>query len=1110
MFLIRQSSRSERATIMHRFALPLLTVLALVVSATSASAQNVSTTGQIRGVVQQQSGVPAEAAVITAINQNTGLQRSALTNADGRYVIALLPPGSYTVTTQVIGFANSERADVPVTLGQTTTVDFTIAVQAVAIEGIEVRTERNQIDAAGANVAQLVNVEQIEGLPSLGRDFVDFIELSGFVTSDPGETTGGQFSIAGQRPSGTNVQIDGVDANNSFFGENRGGSRIPFVFSLESIDQFQIITNGFDVEYGNYSGGIVNVVTRGGTNEFEGTVYGNFRNDALLATGFENENPGNFETQQYAARISGPIVRDKAHFLFSLDGQRRREPQVPLTLANQDPAISGDIERFFDILENQYGIQNAAAGYQPFETTNDAITLFGRIDWNLNENNRLTLRHNYSDFGNLREYTDFFDFTYGVSRAESFESLSNSFVAEVQSVLSENAYNVFRFQWADENRPRQGQDVRPTLTVRVPGVEALRSNDDGLLRYGGTFVAFQNLLDEEKLQFIDNFTYTAGDHTLKAGVNALFTTAFNRFQAPMTGISGNQSAGEFGFNSLEDFAAGNPSQYLRPFQQGERIPGDEFDVVEWSAYVQDEWRVNDKLTATLGLRFDQQSFDTRPDPVADIESAFGFTTGIAPTDSDNISPRISLAYDLNADGRQVLRAGAGYFYGRIPLVLGGNVIQTQRPTVELRCEGEPGSPGAPPLVDEYRNWSPDGSDNPFSCRGGSDAVVPTPSYTVWSDDFEYPETFRANIGFESAVGDDARFAIDLLFSEGFNQYNVRNLNLRPEQFRIAGEDRPVFTPLGVFAPGDDNSVNSRINTDFAEVYAVYSDGRNRAYLANLEFSQNFSATTRLTGSYTFNRAFDNISSSCCTSNGLYGDPIVGATSPNDLGEPGDTDKAWGISQFSRDHSFILSGQTRLPFGIDLSGFWRLTSGRRFTPVVDGDLNGDGLDDNDLPFIYSAAEVPLASAGTPDEAEERALYASILEDNACLSDQVGSYAQRNSCTGPWENRLDLRLSRSFETFGGQRAELQFDFFNVVNGLGSLFCSDSDRVDDPFGGACGWGRITTVTGRDVLSIANFDRANQTYEYRVDDSFGEEATLGSNLLLQFQMQIGFRYYF
>ncbi len=1109
MQLNRASSRTDR-TFMHRLLALAFVALAGLALAGPVAAQSAATTGTIRGQVLQQTGAPAVTAIVTALNTATGLERTALTDEEGRYVVRLLPPGTYTVTTQVIGFADGTREGVGVAIGQTTTVDFTIAVQAITIEGIQVQAQRDQIDAAGANVAQLVDVQQIESLPSLGRDFVDFIQLSGFVSDDPGTTTGGQFSIAGQRPSGTNVQIDGVDANNSFFGENRGGSRIPFVFSLESIDQFQIITNGFDVEYGNYSGGIVNVVTRGGTNQFEGTVYGNFRDDALIASGFEAEDPGTFQVQQYAARFSGPIIRDKAHFLFSLDGQRRREPQLPLSPANQDPSVAADLERFFDILESQYGVADAASGYAPFETTNDVLTLFGRVDWNLNDEHRLTLRHNFADHNNAREFNEFFDFTYGVSRAESFSSVSNSFVAELQSVLSDNAYNVFRFQWADENRPREGQDVRPTLTVRVPGIDAINSGDDGLLRYGGTFVAFRNLLDESKLQFINNFTYSAGDHTFKIGANGLITTAFNRFQAPMSGISGRQSAGEFGFNSLDDFAARNPSQYLRPFQEGERLPGDEFDVVEWSAYVQDEWRVNDKLTATLGLRYDQQSFSNSPDPVAAIESAFGFTTGFAPTDSDNFSPRFSIAYDLDGDGRRVVRAGAGYFYGRIPLVLGGNVIQTQRPTVELRCEGEAGSPAAPPSIDGYAGWSTDGSDNPFTCRGGSDAVVPTPTYTLWSEDFEYPETFRANVGFETTIGDDSRLSIDLLFSEGFKQYNLRDINLRPEQFRIAGEDRPVFTPIDVFSPGGDNDVASRVFTDFSRIYTVHSDGRNRAYLANVELSRNFGETTRFTGSYTFNRAYDNISESCCTSGDVFETPRLGATSPNDLGGPGDDDKAWGISRFSRDHNFILSGQTELPFGVELAGFWRLTSGRRYTPVVDGDLNGDGIDDNDRPFIYAASDLPLASAGSESEAEERALYQSILDDNSCLADQVGSYAGRNSCTGPWINRLDLKLSKEFTTFAGQRAELQLDFFNVANGIGRLFCSTEDQEADPFSGACGWGRITTVTGDEVYSVGSFDRGNRTYSYRVQDDFGEEATLGSNLLLQFQMQIGFRYYF
>ena len=170
------------------------------------------------------------------------------------------------------------------------------------LTGVEVTANARAIDVADAGVKQTVSQEEIAELPALGRDFTDFISLSGLVSPAPEVTTGGQFSIAGQRPSQTSIQIDGVDANNAFFGENRGGSRIPFAFSLESIREFQIITNGFDVEFGAYSGGIVNIVTQGGTNDFRGTLYGNYRGQALTTDDFDGNPPNNFSVQQYAGR----------------------------------------------------------------------------------------------------------------------------------------------------------------------------------------------------------------------------------------------------------------------------------------------------------------------------------------------------------------------------------------------------------------------------------------------------------------------------------------------------------------------------------------------------------------------------------------------------------------------------------------------------------------------------------------------------------------------------------------------------------------------------------------------------------------------------------------
>ncbi|HEU0054733.1 MAG TPA: TonB-dependent receptor, partial [Longimicrobium sp.] len=532
----------------------LLAACLLALFAPAALAAQGVTTGFIRGQVTDENGNPLAGAQVGATNTATSFRGTAVTGADGTYTVRLLPPGTYRVTASQLGRA-SGTANVQVVVGAGATANLRLTPEAVAVTGITATAARgsNTVDATEGGVQEAVSREQIENLPSLGRDFTDFINLSGLVAPDPGTTTGGQFSIAGQRASQTNLLIDGVDANNSFFGENRGGARIPFAFSLESIREFQIITNGYDVEYGSYSGGVVNVVTRGGTNKFEGTAYGNYRSDALTGKNFEGTEPvEDYSVTQYSARVSGPIKRDKAFFLLSLDGQRRREPQLPVTLsryapggAEENAAVFTDIQRFFNILETKYGVNNAAGGYTPFQTSNDVITLFGRVDLNLGENNRLTLRHNYSNYTNGNEFDAGFDFIYGLSRAEQFRDRSHSFVGELQSILGGSTFNTLRFQFADEARPRNGNELRPALIVNLTGGERIG--------YGGTFVSFQNDLDERKLQVIDNLTHVAGDHTLKVGGNLIYTRIHNQF------IS--NGAGEYSFANLDAFEAFNPTSY---------------------------------------------------------------------------------------------------------------------------------------------------------------------------------------------------------------------------------------------------------------------------------------------------------------------------------------------------------------------------------------------------------------------------------------------------------------------------------------------------------------------------------------------------------------------
>lgn len=1092
--------------------LPALLVFSVLVAGRAAG-QDVTTTGQIRGRVIDDAGEPVPNVTVQARNVATGLEREARTTAEGLYHIPLLPPGVYEVTTRALGYRPETVRSVRVSLGVATPVLFELSAAAVALEPVEVIAERPPIDVRDGGVSQSVGEGTIAELPSLGRDFVDFVNLSGLVAPDPGETTGGQFAIGGQRASQTSIQIDGVDANNSFFGENRGGSRIPFVFSIESIRELQIITNGFDVEHGSYSGGIVNVVTKGGTNDLQASVYGNFRDDFLTARPFIDD-PGDpeitsdYSVQQFAGQISGPIVRNKAFFFASVDAQRRREPQLPLTLsrfapggANADPAAFADMQRYFDVLENQYGVQDPAAGYRPFSTTNDAITLFGRVDWNLTPKHRLSVRHNYSDFSNDNEWNGNFDFAYGLSRAEKIEDVSHSFVTELQSVLNDKTFNVLRFQIADETRPRQGKDLRPTLTVNLAGGQQVR--------YGGTFVSFNNNLEETKFQLIDNFTRVMGDHTVKVGGNLIYTDILNRFQAPG---SQNQSAGEFRFASVDAFESFQPSSFFRPIQEGGGIATSPFEVVEWALYAQDSWQVTPKLTATLGLRYDQQSFRDSPRPVVDVERAFGFQTGFAPTDNDNISPRLNAAYDWYGDGRAVLRGGIGYFFGRVPYVVGGNVLQTERPVLEIICNGSiaEGDPDAPPSPAGFADWAIGGADNPTSCADVGAAGVPT--YTVWNRNFEFPETVKANLGYERLIGDRTRVSLDFLYSQSTNLYTVRNLNLRDAQFQLAGEGgRRVFSPSAEFDPTGANSSAARRSLEFGTVLVNFNDGRARAFIGTLGVDHQFPGGIDLAASYTYTRALDNSPYSCCTSSEGYTGTSIGVFGPNDIGGFGDSDRSWGRSDFGRTHTLTATAFAELPLGVRVSAFWKSQSGRPWSVVGDDDLNGDGVNFNDRPFIFRPADLPLASTGAAADAE-RDVYASLLDQYPCVGDFVGQIIERNSCEFPWTHQLDIRLAKRFGTVAGQRAEIQVDFFNVLNGLARVLCDEKADDFDPTSGVCGWGRVTGIfaANRDLLVPQSFDRDAGEILYRVNPNFGQEDLLGSNLILQFQIQLAFRYYF
>lgn len=1050
-----------------------LTLLALTGSPGDLLAQQGVTTGAIVGQIVDNTGAPLAGATVTVRNVETGTTRDVQTSEAGRYTAGFLPPGNYVVTAEFPPLPAEERGPIRVSLGDQKVVD--IALRPVEVEAIAVLVSpENQVDVSQGGVVELIDEEQIENLPALGRDFTDFIALSGLVSPAPEVGTGGQFALGGGRTSATNVQIDGADANNAFFGENRGSSRIPFTFSLESIKEFQIVTNGFDVEFGNYTGGVVNAVTKGGSNEFKGSAFFYGRDQSLTANTFAGQEPEDFSAQQFGFHLGGPIVRDKAHFFVSLDGQQRDQPvfaMVPSEAPNNWPADS--LQRFKDILRDVYGIPQAEidANIGTFEETEDEFSLFGRLDWQLNDRHLLTVRNNYTDFENVNDRVNPEE---ALTHGGPFEDRSNSLVSELTSVMGDRGqgYNTFRFQWSDETRPRPGNNFLPEVDVEIntPSEE---------VEYFGDGTVFRNQLDERKFQLVDNLTWQLGEsgrHTVKLGTNNTFTNIQNLFW-----LSGN---GIYLFRSLADFENRNPANYSRLLRADAEPPFAEFNISEWSFYAQDEWQATDRFLLTLGLRYDTDVFDDPAEENPDLLSAFGLSTATVPEDRNNVGPRVAFTYDLDGNEQSVLRGGVGLLFGRPPFVLHGNVMQAVPPLLSLFCTGD----NIPEPDYAFFRQAPDGSNNPTRCSGGGQAGGAA-QFAVWDEDFENPESWKFNLGYEQVVGDGWRLSGDFLYGKTTNNFNVSNVNIAPEQFRTAVDNRPVFVAEDAFGCFN---CTSRGNPDFAEVFFNDATAESDAYSLTLKAGRNFAERgLRFTASYTANWIYDNTSFFCCTSGEGFGTKEIGAHHPNEIGEPGDEDNGtWGPADFERRHVWVLTGIWQAPWGIDVSGTWRSQSGTPWTMIVEGDINGDDETFNDRAPIFENLQF--------ESPEEAAQWDALLAGGAgdageCLRDELGRVARRNVCSNPWFHSVDLHLSKAFGFGGGQEIELIADLFNVLNGLSE-----------------DWGKYEVIgLSNAPLSKEDYDSGTNNVIYSVNDDFGALEPLPFTQL-QFQAQLGARYRF
>ena len=658
-------------------------------------AQSQATTGVIEGTVSDDAGAPLPGVSLTLRNTETNFTRVVVTDVGGRFRAVALPLGPYDVSAALEGFATLVQEGLQLTVGQTISLSFTMQLSAVE-DQIVVTDAAAVVETSKTNNSVTINREDIEGLPNNGRNFLDLTKLTPGVTLVQGPD-GDELTVNGQKGIQNNISVDGADFNNPFFGEQRGGQRPAFTFNLDAVQEFVVVADGAPPEFGRSSGGFVNVVTKSGTNAWRGTAHVFYQDEGLSsrAERADGKLEPKFDDEQFQTgfTLGGPIKQDKIFFFTAYDFQAGDSTK------QKDPTRID--QRVVDALA-AIGSPNENA---PIDRTNDAQVFLGKIDWNLNARNLLTLRYNATESEQLNGTFDVD--SWGASANSTEKDSSHAGTGSLITTIGSTAVNELRFQIAREDRPRSYEGPNLTATGR-PMPDTAFDFGRGF-RFGMPFFIPVDYHDT-RWQVNNNFSWIKGEHNVKVGFEYNQTSAFQTF----IGFAN----GRFIFDSTDGFlnylenpnyvtcSDGSSSQlgacpvgtditgpvllYLQLAGVDGRTPeqaGTQIIIQEEPAiFVQDTWQPKSNLTITYGVRFEQQlnpKVQTPPDEV--FFSDFIGTTregqvfpsdGRIPDAKDMIQPRLAIAWDPWENGKTVLRATGGLFYARVP----GLVLASTRST----------------------------------------------------------------------------------------------------------------------------------------------------------------------------------------------------------------------------------------------------------------------------------------------------------------------------------------------------------------------------------------------------------------------------------------------
>lgn len=1057
-----------------------LATLLLLLLAHWAAAQ--VTTSSLSGKVISGKNEELIGVTVVATNVPTGTKRGTATEVDGRFSIPNLAPGGpYSVTVTYVGYKEQTVNNVFLTLGNTTRLNFTLVAEAQQLNEVVI-TGNTQATKTGAGTN--VGREALQQLPTISRSIQDFTRL------DPRNSNN---SFAGSSFRYNNITLDGAVNNDAIgfspsLGGQGGTSGLPGSsaranpISLDAIQEIQAQVAPFDVTLGNFTGGSINAVTRSGTNDFHGSVYGYGRTQGVTGKsvdGADTKIGTSYHDYQTGFRLGGPIIKNKLFFFVNGEIARRQEPQFYGAGAPGSPVTADLAQQIAAKLQTTYGYDVGAYGDYNIHANSDK--LFGRLDWNVNDKTSIALRHNYvkSDATNLERSSSLFKFG---SQDFNQNNLQNSTVLEVKSNFNSRLANNLILGYTNIHDYRSLLGGQSSL---FPYVQINNVSTNAAAGYGGG--SNQILLGSDReasifntrtrtMEITDNVTYFAGDHTLTLGThNELYKIDYGFI---------NSWNGRIEYNNVADFLADQPNRIRGTYHLGDNSydynynnPSASFNVNLYSAYLQDQWSVSDRLKITPGIRFDLSSPPTAPalnsalvnNPQNDARTLNNTYSHVNWSDMNNqllgkvqVSPRLGFNYDVKGDQSVVVRGGTGLFTGRIPFAWlgyafynnGVNYNSVDLNNIQKSATPQPAGtgPGTKYLLD--RNPDALFAKLPAGNKATTEVDMIDPN-------FKMPQIWRSSLAVDFKLPAGFRASVEGLYTKVIQDVKFENINLydNATYFGQGPTQSPFYT-------------GAKVNSQFSNAYLLTNTNQGYRYQLTGSVGKTVGNYLDLTAAYTYGVSKD-------ISNGIRNSPesnwqLNPALNVNN--------PALAYSNFDLRNRVVASINLHKAFAQRFTGYFTsvltYATGAPFTWVYNNNFMGNGQQQVQLAYIPgSASDITFAtkvgvSTANPTgyildaSGAQYAALSRFVNNDSYLKTRRGQYAERNAAHTPWNNQADVR-------------------FMLEAKLGKLEANDAGVV--PTGHAI-------QISFDIQNVGNFLNNNWGRQYFVPNTFN--STLGTGL--------------